>query len=79
MKTKLSKWGNSLAVRIPSALATQASLLPGSSFEVEYANGTLLLKPLAEEPGLDELLERITPENRHDEIDWGMPLGKEVW
>jgi antitoxin MazE len=28
---------------------------------------------------LDELVERITPENRHDETDWGEPEGREVW
>lgn len=79
MKTKLSKWGNSLAVRIPSAVATQASLAAGSSFEVEYANGALLLTPLDDELGLNQLLEKITPENLHEEIDWGAPVGKEVW
>jgi len=79
MKTKLSKWGNSLAVRIPSSVATRASLVAGSSFEVEYTNGTLLLTPIEEEPGLDELLNRITPENRHEESDWGAPVGKEAW
>ncbi len=79
MKTKLSKWGNSLAVRIPSSVAAQASLAAGSSFEVEYANGALLLTPLEDEPGLDELLEKITPENLHEEVDWGAPVGKEVW
>jgi antitoxin HicB len=28
---------------------------------------------------LDELAERITPENRHEETDWGPPEGREVW
>jgi antitoxin MazE len=79
MKTKLSKWGNSLAVRIPSSVANQASLVAGSCFEVEYANGALLLTPLPDEPGLDELLERITPENLHEEATWGVPVGKEAW
>jgi antitoxin MazE len=79
MKTKLSKWGNSLAVRIPSSLAAQASLEAGNSFEVEYTNGALLLTPIHYEPGLDELLEKITPENVHDETDWGVAVGKEAW
>jgi antitoxin MazE len=79
MKTKLSKWGNSLAVRIPSSVAAQASLSPGSSCEVTYANGSLLLTPIEDEPGLDELLEQITPENRHEESDWGASIGREAW
>ncbi len=28
---------------------------------------------------LDELLDRVTPENRHALVDWGKPVGKEVW
>lgn len=28
---------------------------------------------------LDELLAGVTPENRHPEIDWGPPVGKEFW
>jgi hypothetical protein len=31
------------------------------------------------EDDLDELIRRITPENIHDAVDWGAPLGKEVW
>ena len=30
-------------------------------------------------PTLEELLDKITPENRHEEVDWGPPVGKEVW
>ena len=34
-----------------------------------------------EEPGytLEELLAQITDDNRHEEIDFGTPVGKEVW
>jgi len=28
---------------------------------------------------LDELLKRITRENVHREVDFGLPQGKEVW
>jgi hypothetical protein len=31
-----------------------------------------------EEP-LADLLDQVTPENRHGELDWGVPAGKEVW
>jgi antitoxin MazE len=27
----------------------------------------------------DELLTEITPENRHDETDWGNLIGEEIW
>jgi antitoxin component of MazEF toxin-antitoxin module len=31
------------------------------------------------EQSLDELLAQIMPENLHGEIDWGAPVGEEVW
>lgn len=28
---------------------------------------------------LEEMVEKITPETLHDEVDWGPPVGNEVW
>jgi antitoxin component of MazEF toxin-antitoxin module len=28
---------------------------------------------------LASLLRQVTPDRRHEEIDWGPPVGKEVW
>ena len=32
-----------------------------------------------DKPTLEDLVARITDENRHPEVDWGEPVGKEVW
>jgi addiction module HigA family antidote len=48
----------------------------------EGANGQRIddeVKPLEREESLDEMLARITPENRHGEVDWGPAVGKEIW
>jgi antitoxin component of MazEF toxin-antitoxin module len=29
-------------------------------------------------PSLEELMDKITPENQHDEVDWGKPEGDEL-
>ena len=42
-------------------------------------NGTIVIRPSRPRYSLDELVRRITPKNRHDESDWGGPLGDEVW
>jgi antitoxin component of MazEF toxin-antitoxin module len=42
-------------------------------------NGHIWLEPLSEKPTLKALVEKITPENRHGEQDWGKPIGNEVW
>ena len=78
MKVKLAKWGNSLAVRIPAPIAADASLSAGSTFEVTLVSGSIQLSPVECEPSLEELISRITPENRHEETHWGAAIGNEV-
>jgi antitoxin MazE len=58
--------------RIPKPLAEQVDIAEGSEVE-------LSVRPKARSCSLEELLEQVTPENRHDKIDWGEPQGKEVW
>jgi antitoxin MazE len=56
----------------------EAGLGEGSEVELSLADGRLILTPVARQYGLDELVDAITPENRHDETDWGRPVGHEV-
>ena len=76
---RVTRWGNSLAVRIPKALAEQTDLREGSEVELSVADGALAIRPKPRSYSLEELLEQVTPENCHDEIDWGEPQGKEAW
>lgn len=80
MLTKVQKWGNSLVLRIPKALAEEAGLEAGSEVELRVENGCLKIYPAgAPRYTLEELVAQITPENRHEEWDIGPPVGKEVW
>jgi antitoxin MazE len=76
---RVSRWGNSLAVRIPRTMADQAHLKEGQEVEVTMVDGFLTICPQARAYTLDELLDQITPENRHDVVDWGKPEGDEIW
>jgi antitoxin MazE len=76
---RVTRWGNSLAVRIPKALAEQTKIEEGSEVELSVGDGVLTVRPKAPTYRLEELLAQVTPGNRHDEIDWGEPQGKEVW
>jgi antitoxin MazE len=79
-ETKVSKWGNSLAVRIPLAIARQASLTEGDSLALVLDNdGGIVLRPTRRKYELSELVDRITPKNRHKETNWGQPQGGESW
>ena len=80
MKLKVQKWGNSLALRIPKALAIEANVASGSTVEMSLSNGELKIKPVEDQDySLDELLSGITAENIHDEVSTDIPQGKESW
>ncbi len=78
-QVQLVRWGNSLAVRIPKNVADEARLAEGDKLVLQVESpGNVAIKAI-ERPTLDQLLERITPENLHKEIDWGKPVGNEAW
>ena len=79
MKTQIGKWGNSLAVRIPSAFAQEAHLADGATVELSVADGRLTITPVPQSYTLEQLIAGITPENRHAETEWGDPVGNEAW
>lgn len=78
MKANIQKWGNSLALRIPLAVARQIRVKEGDAVELSVDDGGLNIRPAPERPGLDELLAGVTPENCHAATDWGSDLGGEV-
>ena len=68
------KWGNSLALRIPKALAIEANVVSGSTVEMSLLNGELIIRPIEDqEYSLEKLLSGITAENIHDEVPTGIP------
>ncbi len=78
--TQLSKWGHSLAVRIPKGVAQSAGLSEGDSLDVVADDaGAITIRAARRTYSLDELVSRITKKNRHDELEWGDLVGKEVW
>ena len=70
--------GNSLAVRIPSAMAKYCQLEDGTSLEIATQHGMMYLRK-APLKTLDELIDAITPENVHSELFDGPPAGAERW
>lgn len=80
MKARVQKWGNSLALRIPKALAAEAGLRANGPVEVFLVQGKVVIRPLpAEPPTLEELLRGVTDENLHGEWATGPAVGREVW
>ncbi len=79
MRTRILKWGNSLAVRIPGAFVRKVHVSNGSSVDLRI-DGRIVIDPRIEhEYRLDDLLKGITNDNMHAEIDTGEVAGREGW
>ena len=80
MKTRVQKWGNSLALRIPKSFATEVGLQRETAIEISLADGKLVITPVAKpKPTLKQLLAKVTKENLHHEVDTGSVAGNETW
>jgi antitoxin MazE len=79
MRVNVKKWGNSASVRIPAAVMEAAHLRIDDTVEVR-AEGERIIIELVQEPEYDlaQLIDRIAPDNRHAEVDFGSPVGKEA-
>jgi len=80
VKSRVQKWGHSLALRIPKLFADEIGLAENSSVQVMIKEGTLVVTPdLEPEWRLEELLEKVTEDNIHREWETGPPKGYETW
>jgi antitoxin MazE len=80
MRTRIQKWGNSLALRIPKAFAVEVGLEKDREVELSVEKGRLVIvSPATPSYTLEELLAGVRPSNLHGETDWGPPVGKEIW
>ncbi len=80
MQTKIQKWGNSMAVRIPSAFVKETQVAYGTTVDLSVENGNIVIAPQkAQEFQLDDLLRGVNKHNLHTEAGSGGAAGSEVW
>ena len=79
IETQIAKWGNSLGLRIPKSVALEAQVDEGDTVDVSVKNGVIIIRPNRQTYSLEQLVAKITPRNRHNESDWGTPIGDEAW
>ena len=79
MPAQVTRWGNSLGVRIPKDLAARLGLSDGAQVDM-VSDGDRIVLTLATKPRryrLEDLLVGMTPEAMHTAFDWGPDLGRE--
>jgi antitoxin MazE len=78
MHVQLAKWGNSIGLRLPRALALQIGVREGQKVNVIVEGARLIVEPVAPAWRLEDLLQGMTPEAMGEAFDWGDDRGREV-
>ena len=79
MRVRISRWGNSLAVRLPRAVTENAGATEGTEVDVSGTAGRIVLQTAPRAYTLEELLGGVTKRNLHAETETGGPVGREHW
>ena len=82
MLAKVQKWGNSQGLRLTKALLADAQINVGDDVNIAVKDGVLIITPAKKKRGqhnLKDLVARIPKDYQAKKIDWGEPVGNEVW
>ncbi|HUS88233.1 MAG TPA: AbrB/MazE/SpoVT family DNA-binding domain-containing protein [Desulfosporosinus sp.] len=77
MIATITKWGNGLGLHIPQYAAKEIGIKNGTPVEIKIVDGSIVVKPITY--SLKELLDQVSPENLHGEIQTGERMGNEEW
>lgn len=78
VQLRVSKWGNSLGLRVPRDVAARAGLTEGARVDIEgFPDGRIVITPSRRNFTIEELVAGMTPErSEFMEDDW--PVGDEL-
>ncbi len=82
MLAKIQKWGNSQGLRLTKSLLNDAQIDVGDEVDVAVKDGAIIVSPAKKIRGrhnLQDLVGRIPENYEPGEVDWGGPVGKEIW
>ena len=82
MIVKVQKWGNSQGIRLSKEILNQANILIGDELEVVTTEDQLVVKPVYKIRGkykIEDLVAKLPANYQVEELDWGKPVGMEVW
>ncbi|HOV80494.1 MAG TPA: AbrB/MazE/SpoVT family DNA-binding domain-containing protein [Bacillota bacterium] len=77
MQSHVTKWGNSLGIRIPKSIAQKIGLVEGMPVDLHVKDNAIIIG--RKKYDLETLLNEITPQNIHEEVNSGPPVGREIW
>lgn len=79
MRANVKKWGNSTAVRSPASVLEAARFRVDDTVDVRAEDGKIVIELIREQGcDLDQLLDRITPENLHEPMEFGVGVASAI-
>jgi antitoxin MazE len=82
MLARIQKWGNSQGIRFPKTILEEANISVGDEIAISVHEGKIIVEPMRKIRGkyrIQELVARMPEDYEVEEVNWGAPLGKEVW
>jgi antitoxin MazE len=82
MLTKIQKWGNSQGLRFSKAILEEAHINVGDEVRISVEEGKIVVEPAQRVRGrytIEALVAQMPEDYAVEEVDWGTPIGKEVW
>lgn len=82
MLARVQKWGNSQGLRLPMAILRDAQVSTGDTVKVSVKGRRIILEPVdkpRQKYDLKKLVAKMPKNYKAKELDWGRPVGKEVW
>ncbi len=78
MQVLVSKWGNSLGLRLPKSLTAEIGVSEGQRVEVRAEMGRIIVEPVRGPLTWEKMLENTGPEALREAWDWGEDVGREI-
>ena len=79
MLTNIQKWGNSQGVRLPKILLEALNWKDNENVVVTAVDNKIIIERAKERKNIKELFAGYNDEYTQEEIDWGEPVGREIW
>lgn len=78
MQVQLTRWGNSLGMRVPKELVSRFGLKAGARVEVQAEANRIVITLPRPEYRIEDLVADMTHENMRQAFDWGPDVGREI-
>ena len=80
MEAKILKWGNSDAIRLPKVILKELKLKTGDTICISKEGNKIVLTKLSKQfKSLEERFADYKGNYKPTEMDWGKPVGNEIW